>query len=48
MTDAEMDELNRVTREYIEAHPVDWDAYLRYVMSDDWRPCEPFTYERGR
>ncbi len=42
-----MDELNRVTIAYMKEHPIDFDAYLNYMMSDDWKPCVPFMYKEG-
>ena len=44
----ELDELNKTTLEYIKNHPFDPDAYLLYVMSDDWRPRWPFIYEEDK
>ena len=45
MLEEVMDEMNRVTIAYIEAHPFDPDAYYRYIMSDDWKPRMPFIYK---
>ena len=45
MDNKQIDELNRVTMEWLEAHPLDPDAFFRYVMSDEWRPREPFIYK---
>ena len=39
-----LDDINAITLQYLRDHPVDPDAYLRYVMSDDWEIRLPFIY----
>lgn len=40
-----MDEMTRVTLAYLQDHPIDYDAYYLYVMSDEWKLRSPFRYE---
>ena len=43
-TDELFTEMNRVTAQYIREHPLDPDAHIRYVASDQWELRTPFIY----